>query len=122
MIVLGAGIEFPILLKTASICCEQGVRVVSITQQIDLSGPVGRMVASVIFGLAEVELEYRRERQQAGIAAAQEEGIDDSGDCKSTRCDRKDRVPIFDLALGPHKTQRSENQVRRRVKNAPQAA
>ena len=33
--------------------CERGVRVVSITQQIDLSGPVGRMVASVMFGLAE---------------------------------------------------------------------
>ena len=44
--------------------CERGVRVVSVTQQIDLSGPVGRMVASVMFGLAEIELEYRRERQQ----------------------------------------------------------
>ena len=39
--------------------CERGVRVVSVTQQIDLSGAVGRMVASVMFGLAEIELEYR---------------------------------------------------------------
>ncbi len=31
--------------------CERGVRVVAVTQQIDLSGPVGRMVASVLFGL-----------------------------------------------------------------------
>ena len=101
--------------------CERGVRVVSITQQIDLSGPVGRMVASVMFGLAEIELEYRRERQHAGIAVAktrgvyrgrqkgttkskpnpggpaQEAGIDDPGDCKCTRCQRKDRVPTFDL-------------------------
>ena len=53
--------------------CERGVRVVSITQQIDLSGPVGRMVASVMFGLAEIELEYRRERQHAGIAVAKPE-------------------------------------------------
>ena len=31
--------------------CERGVRVVSVTQQIDLSGSVGRMIASVMFGL-----------------------------------------------------------------------
>jgi DNA invertase Pin-like site-specific DNA recombinase len=55
--------------------CERGVRVVSVTQQIDLSGPVGRMVASVMFGLAEIELEYRRERQQAGIAVAKARGV-----------------------------------------------
>lgn len=55
--------------------CEQGVRIVSVTQQIDLTGPVGRMVASVMFGLAEIELEYRRERQAAGIRVAQTRGI-----------------------------------------------
>jgi len=42
--------------------CDRGVRVVSVTQQIDLSGAVGCMVASVMFGLAEIEMEYRRER------------------------------------------------------------
>ncbi len=47
--------------------CERGVRVVVITQQLDLSGAVGRLVASVLFGLAEIEHEYRRERQAAGI-------------------------------------------------------
>jgi DNA invertase Pin-like site-specific DNA recombinase len=31
--------------------CERGIRVVVVTQQIDLSGAVGRMVASVLFGL-----------------------------------------------------------------------
>ena len=55
--------------------CERGVRVVAVTQQIDLSGPVGRMVASVLFGLAEIETEYRRERQAAGIAAAKQRGV-----------------------------------------------
>ncbi len=55
--------------------CEAGVRIVSVTQQIDLSGPVGRMVASVMFGLAEIELEYRRERQQAGISLAKRKGL-----------------------------------------------
>src|SRR5262249_21330785 len=55
--------------------CERGVRVVAVTQQIDLSGAVGRMVASVVFGLAEIESEYRRERQAAGIAVAKERGV-----------------------------------------------
>ena len=55
--------------------CERGVRVVAVTQQIDLSGPVGRMVASVLFGLAEIETEYRRERQAAGIAEAKQRGV-----------------------------------------------
>jgi DNA invertase Pin-like site-specific DNA recombinase len=55
--------------------CAQNVRVVAVTQQIDLSGPVGRMVASVLFGLAEIEWEYRRERQAAGIAVAKAQGV-----------------------------------------------
>jgi DNA invertase Pin-like site-specific DNA recombinase len=55
--------------------CERGVRVVAVTQQIDLSGAVGRMVASVLFGLAEIESEYRRERQAAGVAEAKERGV-----------------------------------------------
>ena len=55
--------------------CAHNVRVVAVTQQIDLSGPVGRMVASVLFGLAEIEWEYRRERQAAGIAVAKAHGV-----------------------------------------------
>lgn len=55
--------------------CERGVRVVVVTQQIDLSGSVGRLVASVLFGLAEIEQEYRRERQAAGITVAKRKGV-----------------------------------------------
>jgi DNA invertase Pin-like site-specific DNA recombinase len=55
--------------------CERDIRVVVVTQQIDLGGAVGRMVASVLFGLAEIELEYRRERQAAGIAVAKRRGV-----------------------------------------------
>jgi DNA invertase Pin-like site-specific DNA recombinase len=55
--------------------CERGVRVVVVTQQLDLSGAVGRLVASVLFGLAELEQEYRRERQAAGITVAKRNGV-----------------------------------------------
>lgn len=51
-----------------------GVRVVSVTQQLDFAGVNGQMVATMLFGLAEMETEIRRERQQAGIAAAKEAG------------------------------------------------
>lgn len=55
--------------------CERGLKVVVVTQQIELNGPVGRMIAAVLLGLAEIELEYRRERQQAGISVAKKKGI-----------------------------------------------
>ena len=55
--------------------CESGVRVVSVTQEIDLSGKVGQMVAAVLFGIADIEHEYIRERQAAGIDAAKKRGV-----------------------------------------------
>jgi DNA invertase Pin-like site-specific DNA recombinase len=55
--------------------CESGVRVVSVTQQIDLSGTVGHLVAGVLFAIAEIELQHTRERQAAGIAAAKRKGV-----------------------------------------------
>ncbi len=55
--------------------CEKGLRVVSVTEQIDLSGPVGRMIASVLFGVAEIQRTQIRERQAAGITVAKEKGV-----------------------------------------------
>ncbi len=55
--------------------CDRGVRVVSITQAIDLNGAVGRMIAAVMLGLAEIELEFRAERQAAGIEVAKKKGV-----------------------------------------------
>jgi DNA invertase Pin-like site-specific DNA recombinase len=55
--------------------CQNGVRVVSITQQIDLSGSTGHLIASLLFGVAEIELQHVKERQAVGIALAKERGI-----------------------------------------------
>lgn len=55
--------------------CDKGVRVVSATQQIDLSGTVGRVVAGVLFGIAEIEKQHISERQAAGIAVAKKNGV-----------------------------------------------
>jgi len=55
--------------------CDLGIRVVSVTQQIDFNGVTGKLIASVLFAVAEMEQETRRERQAAGIAAAKALGV-----------------------------------------------
>lgn len=54
--------------------CERGLKVVVITQRLELNGAVGKTIAALLLGLAEIETEYRRERQQAGIEAARRRG------------------------------------------------
>lgn len=51
------------------------VRVVSVTQQLDFSGATGQLIAAVLFAVAQMEQETRRERQAVGIAAAREAGV-----------------------------------------------
>jgi DNA invertase Pin-like site-specific DNA recombinase len=48
--------------------------VVSVTQQIDFNGTVGKMIAAVLLGIAEMEQQNRRERQSAGIRLARQAG------------------------------------------------
>jgi DNA invertase Pin-like site-specific DNA recombinase len=55
--------------------CQRGVRVIVVTQQIDLSGPVGHLIASLLFDIAEIELQFAKERQAAGIALARKRGV-----------------------------------------------
>jgi|GEM_PF-750339 len=54
--------------------CEKGIRVVATSQQLDFNGSVGQLLAAVLFAVAEMEQEARRERQAAGIAAAKKAG------------------------------------------------
>lgn len=54
--------------------CEMGIRIVSTTEQIDFSSTVGKLIASLLSGLAQIETEYRKERQLAGIEAAKAKG------------------------------------------------
>lgn len=55
--------------------CDRGLKFVAVTQQIELTGTLGRMIAAVMLGLAEIELEYRADRQAAGIRAAKRRGV-----------------------------------------------
>lgn len=55
--------------------CEKGVRIVSTSQQIDFSGITGKMMAAIIFAIAQMELGNIKDRQTAGIAAAKQRGV-----------------------------------------------
>src|SRR5262245_33233395 len=62
-------------INTLADWCDRGLRVVSVTQQLDFNGTLGKMLAAVLFGIAEMEQATRRERQAAGIAVAKENGV-----------------------------------------------
>lgn len=54
--------------------CERGLKVVVVTQALEFNGAIGRTLAALLLGLAEIENEYRRERQAAGIEQAKKKG------------------------------------------------
>jgi len=62
-------------INTIADWCDKGIRIVSVTQQIDLSGPTGHLLASLLFGIAEIELQHSKDRQSAGIALAKKNGV-----------------------------------------------
>lgn len=95
-------------INTLAEWCEKGVRVVSVTQQLDLSGATGRLIAGVLFAVAEMELEAIKERQAIGIAAAKERGVYKNNglrrkgyrkaDAKKVIALRKDGLPAATIA------------------------
>ncbi len=54
--------------------CDKSLRVVSVSQQIDVKSTDCRMIASVLRGVAEVNQELRRERTNVGLASARARG------------------------------------------------
>jgi len=54
---------------------EKGMKIVVVTQQLELNGVIGRTIAALLLGLAEIEHGNIRERQKAGIAAAKARGV-----------------------------------------------
>jgi DNA invertase Pin-like site-specific DNA recombinase len=54
--------------------CDRGLKIVVVTQALEFNGAIGRTLAALLLGLAEIENEYRRERQAVGIAVAKKHG------------------------------------------------
>ena len=53
---------------------ERGLKIVVITQQLELNGAIGRMIAAVMLGLAEIELEYRQRTTDRRHRSGETEG------------------------------------------------
>ena len=53
---------------------EKGLKIIVVTQQLELNGVIGRTIAALLLGLAEIEHGHIKERQKAGIAAARARG------------------------------------------------
>lgn len=67
--------RFRSLLAVLASWCERGVRVVAVSHGIDLGPEVRDGLAPLLRGLGEAEVEFRRERQRRGIAAAKARGV-----------------------------------------------
>ncbi len=53
----------------------KNIRVVAVTQQLDFSGTMGQLIASVLFAVAAMERENIRENTKRGLAAAKARGV-----------------------------------------------
>jgi DNA invertase Pin-like site-specific DNA recombinase len=62
-------------LHTMRFWLNHGVGIVSITQQIDMTGPIGQLFAALMFAIAEFQLSTMKENQAAGIALAKQRGV-----------------------------------------------
>ena len=63
----------------------RGVRLIVLTMQMDFSGEVGQMIASLLLHIAQMERTRIRERQASGIAAAKANGVRWGGSKPGTR-------------------------------------
>lgn len=54
--------------------CSRGLKIVVVSLRLEFDGDVGRPLASLLLGLSEVEQDFRRGRQAAGIADAKRRG------------------------------------------------
>ena len=52
-----------------------GVGIISITEQLDMTGPAGQLFATFLFAVSQFFLSNQKENQSAGIAAAKQRGV-----------------------------------------------
>lgn len=75
---------------------EKDVRIIATSQQLDFSGAVGQMIASVLFAVAAMERENLRENTKRGIAAARSKGVKLG---KRPKLFAKDIIPLLQGGL-----------------------
>lgn len=68
---------------------ERQLKIVIVTQRLELTGAIGRTIAALLLGLAEIEHGFIKERQLAGIEAAKCRGAYKGGKAGRTKGDAK---------------------------------
>ncbi len=61
-------------LRLLATLCEKGIRVVSVTENIDFGSSAGQLIATILLAVAQFDRETRNEKIRAGIAARREQG------------------------------------------------
>jgi len=65
------------------------IEFVSMTEQLDTGTPTGKMILTVLGGVAELELDIRRERVSLGMAAAKAQG---KGVCRPLKAVNEEKI------------------------------
>ena len=94
---------------------EKNVRVIATAQQLDFSGAVGQLIASVLFAIAAMERENLRENTKRGMAAAKAKGVKLG---KRPKLFAKDIVPLLQSGLSIGEVAIKLNKTRQAIYNA----
>lgn len=94
---------------------DKDVRVVAVAQQLDFAGPAGKMVAAVLFALAEMERENLRENTKRGLAAAKAKGVKLG---KRPKLFAADIQPLLDQGLSVGQVAKQLGKSRQAIYNA----
>jgi DNA invertase Pin-like site-specific DNA recombinase len=94
---------------------EKGVRVIATAQQLDFSGAVGQLIASVLFAIAAMERENLRENTKRGMLAAKARGVKLG---KRPKLFAKDIMPMLASGLSLGEVADKLNKTRQAIYNA----
>jgi len=94
---------------------EKDVRVIATAQQLDFSGSVGQLIASVLFAVAAMERENLRENTKRGIAAARSRGVKLG---KRPKLFAKDIVPLLQDGFSIAKVSKKLGKTRQAIYDA----
>lgn len=96
---------------------DQGIRVVSVTQQLDFNGTAGRIITPVLFALAELDRENIRENTKRGMRAAKARGVKLG---KRPKLFAKDITPLLQQGMSMPKAAKQLGVSRQAIYNALQ--
>lgn len=94
---------------------DKDVRIVAVSQQLDFSGTVGQIVASVLFAVAQMERDNLRENTKRGMQAAKAKGVKLG---KRPKLFAKDIVPLLEGGMSVSAAARELRKTRQALYNA----